>query len=199
MITIGLIGGVASGKSAVARCFTDCGAALLDADRVGHEVLREPAVIEQLVARWGPTILTEAGEINRSAVAKVVFAPGNEAERAFLNSVSHPRIAARLAAELDRLRAAKHPAVVLDAALLLEAGWDHLCDQIVFVAVPLEQRLARARSRGWDADELARREATQLPLDEKKRRSTICIDNSGTLADLQARIERLADQWWRPL
>jgi dephospho-CoA kinase len=197
MITIGLIGGVASGKSAVARCFTDCGAALLDADRVGHEVLREPAVIEQLVTRWGPAILTEAGDINRSAVAKIVFAPGNEAEREFLNSVSHPRIGARLAAELERLRAEKYPAVVLDAALLLEAGWDHLCDQIVFVEVPLEQRQARARSRGWNMGELARREATQLPLDEKKRRSTICIDNSGTLADLQNRIERLADQWWR--
>lgn len=198
MITIGLIGGVASGKSAVARCFTDLGAALLDADRVGHEVLREPAVIEQLVARWGPTILTEAGEINRSAVAKIVFAPGNEAEREFLNSVSHPRIGARLAAELDRLRAAKCPAVVLDAALLLEAGWGHLCDQIVFVEVPFEQRLARARSRGWDVGELTRREATQLPLVEKKRRSTTWIDNSGTLADLQDRVGQLADQWWRP-
>jgi dephospho-CoA kinase len=198
MIIIGLIGGVASGKSAVARYFTDCGAALLDADRVGHEVLREPAVMKQLVARWGTRILNEAGEISRSAVAHIVFAPGNEGEREFLNSVSHPRIGARLAEELDRLRAAKYPAVVLDAALLLEAGWDHLCDQIVFVEVPLEQRLARARSRGWDVGELARREATQLPLEEKKRRSTICIDNSGTLAGLQARVGQLADQWWRP-
>lgn len=199
MITIGLIGGVASGKSAVARCFTDCGAALLDADRVGHEVLHEPAVIEQLVARWGRQILTDAGEVDRSSVAKIVFATGNEAERAFLNSVSHPRIGARLAAELDQLREAKFPAVVLDAALLLEAGWEHLCDQIVFVDVPLEQRLARARSRGWDVGELARREATQLPLVEKKRRATICLDNSGTLGDLQAQVDRLADHWWRSL
>lgn len=199
MITIGLIGGVASGKSAVARCFTDCGAALLDADRVGHEVLREPAVIEQLVARWGPTILTETAEINRSAVAKIVFAPGNEAERAFLNSVSHPRIAARLAEELDRFRAAKYPAVVLDAALLLEAGWDHLCDQIVFVDVPRELRLARAQSRGWDAGELARREATQLPLAEKKRRATVCLDNSGSLAELVARVRKLAGAWFPTL
>jgi dephospho-CoA kinase len=165
MITIGLIGGVASGKSTVAQQFVDCGAVILDADRVGHEVLREPAVIEQLVARWGPQILTTASEISRSAVAKIVFAPSGEAERQFLNSVTHPRIAARLAAQLEELRQTKCPAAVLDAALLLEAGWDRLCDQVVFVDAPQEQRFARARSRGWDGGELARREAPQLPLE----------------------------------
>ena len=85
--------------------------------------------------------------------------------------------------------------MVLDAALLLEAGWDRLCDQIVFVDVPQEQRLARAHSRGWDANELARREATQLSLAEKKRRATICLDNSGTLDELQDRIATLARHW----
>lgn len=191
MITIGLIGGVASGKSAVARVLADRGAVILDADRVGHEVLREPRVIEQLVARWGSSILNEQGEINRSAVAKIVFAPGNDPERQFLNSVSHPRIAVRLAMQQEELRKTDCPAAVLDAALLLEAGWDHLCNEIIFVDVPRELRLHRARSRGWDDAELAKREATQLPLEEKKRRATIVIDNSGTLDSLQSQIVQL--------
>lgn len=196
MITIGLIGGVASGKSAVAQQLAARGAVILDADRVGHEVLRDPAVIEQLVARWGPQILTNAGEISRSAVAKIVFAANADADRQFLNSLTHPRIAARLAAQLEKLRQAKCPAAVLDAALLLEAGWDRLCDQIVYVDVPREQRRARARSRGWDVGELARREATQLPLDEKKRRATVILDNGGSLLEMQARVDLLAHEWW---
>lgn len=196
MITIGLIGGVASGKSAVAQRFAANGAVILDADRAGHLVLREAAVIELLVARWGEQILNETGEINRSAVAKIVFAASGEAERQFLNSVTHPRIAARLEVQLNELREANCPAAVLDAALLLEAGWDRLCDQIVFVDVPQEQRLARARSRGWDAGELARREATQLPLEEKKRRATVCLDNSGSLSELESAVDALAENWW---
>lgn len=196
MITIGLIGGVASGKSAVAQQFADWGAIILDADRVGHEVLREPDVIQQLVARWGSHVLNAAGEINRSAVARIVFAANGDTERQFLNSVTHPRIAARLELQLNELRQARCPAAVLDAALLLEAGWDRLCDEIVFVDVPQEQRLARARSRGWDAGELARREATQLPLEEKKRRATVCLDNSGSFHELQAAVDALAQAWW---
>jgi dephospho-CoA kinase len=191
MITIGLIGGVASGKSAVARLLAERGAAVLNADQVGHEVLREPAVIQQLVARWGTGILNEQHEIERSAVAKIVFAPGNEAERQFLNSVSHPRIAARMEEELASLRRSNCPAAVLDAALLLEAGWDRLCDEIVFVDVPRELRLARARSRGWDDAELARREATQLSLDVKRAKATRLLDNSGTLEDLERQVKEL--------
>ncbi len=195
MITIGLIGGVASGKSAVARVLAERGAVILDADRVGHEVLRDPAVIQQLVARWGSRILNEQGEVNRSAVAKIVFAPGNERERQFLNSLSHPQIAVRLAGQLDELRQTNSPAAVLDAALLLEAGWDHLCDEIIYVDVPRELRLARARSRGWDDAELAKREATQLPLEEKKRRATIVIDNGGAMTSLEQQVNAL----WRKL
>ena len=195
MLTIGLIGGVASGKSAVANLLANHGAVILDADRAGHEVLREPAVIEELVARWGRGIVNDVGEINRSAVAKIVFADGNEAERQYLNRLTHPRIAARLKTELDDLRRENVSAAVLDAALLLEAGWDHLCDEIIFVDVPEEQRLARARTRGWDEKELARREATQLPLEEKKQRSTVCLSNDGSYADLTERVAKLAHQW----
>ncbi len=195
MITIGLIGGVASGKSAVARAFAERGAVILDGDFTGHEVLREPAVISQLVARWGAGILNAPTEVNRSAVARIVFAPGKEAERQFLNQVTHPRIAALFEAKLAALRESNASAAIVDAALLLEAGWDRLCDEIVFVDVPRELRLARARSRGWDDAELARREATQLPLEEKKRRATICVDNAGSLQSLGGQVNALWNSW----
>src|SRR5438477_12900597 len=92
MLILGLVGGIASGKSLVAECLRDLGAVVLDADRAGHAVLREPDVVAALVNRWGNSILDPAGQISRRAVAKIVFAAGNEAERKFLEQVTHPRI-----------------------------------------------------------------------------------------------------------
>jgi dephospho-CoA kinase len=194
MITIGLIGGVACGKSAVAREFGKRGAAVLDADRAGHEVLRQPEVIAELVARWGSTILDASGQIQRSAVAQIVFSPAGDADRQFLNQLTHPRIALLLRQELDRLKQADWPVAILDAALLLEAGWDKLCDHVVFVQVPRNLRLERARLRGWNEQELARRETSQLPIEEKRRRATLLLDNSGSLEDLDAQVEQLWQQ-----
>jgi dephospho-CoA kinase len=196
MLTIGLIGGVASGKSEVARLFKARGAAILDADRVGHEVLREPEVIAALVERWGTPILDATGQIKRPAVAAVVFAPGNETDRQFLNQVSHPRIAKRLSEQLSELSTQNYPAAILDAALLLEAGWDSLCNEIVFVDVPYEVRLARARARGWDEAELARRERTQLPLEKKRLHATIHLDNGGTREELAAQVAKIWQTWF---
>ena len=77
MLILGLVGGIASGKSLVAECLRDLGAVVLDADRAGHAVLREPDVVAALVSRWGNSILDPAGQISRRAVAKIVFAAGN--------------------------------------------------------------------------------------------------------------------------
>jgi dephospho-CoA kinase len=195
MRTIGLIGGVASGKSEVARLFAALGAVILDADQVGHEVLREPEVINQLAQRWGSSILDAQGQIIRSAVAAIVFAPQGEVERLFLNQVTHPRIAVRMAAQLEALRAKNCPAVILDAALLLEAGWDALCEEIVFVEAPADLRRNRARTRGWDDAELARREQRQLPLAEKSRRATVRLNNGGSREELAAQVAKLWNKW----
>ncbi|QDU28731.1 Dephospho-CoA kinase [Anatilimnocola aggregata] len=195
MLTIGLIGGIASGKSAVAQAFVKLGAVVLDADRAGHAVLREPPVIATLVDRWGPGILTSDGQVSRSAVAKIVFAEGSESERLFLNRLTHPLIAEKLKTELNLLQSEGHPAAILDAALLLEAGWDRLCDRVLFVDAPQSARLERAKGRGWDAAELARREATQLPLGEKKQRSTAVIENGGTLDDLNRQVKAFWLAW----
>jgi dephospho-CoA kinase len=187
MLILGLVGGIASGKSLVAECLRDLGAAVLDADKAGHAVLREPGIINALVDRWGKGIFEAAGQISRRAVAKIVFAPGNEAERRFLEQVTHPRIEALLKEELEYIRTSPKPppVVVIDAALLFEAAWDKLCDKILFVDAPRDVRLERAVARGWSTEQFAAREAAQMPVQEKRERSHIVIRNVRTLENLR--------------
>jgi dephospho-CoA kinase len=187
MLILGLVGGIASGKSVVANVLRDMGALVLDADRAGHFVLREPDVIAELRKRWGDGILDSSGQISRRAVAKIVFAQGNEAERKFLEQITHPRIEALLKQELDAVRNGPEPppVLVIDAALLFEAGWDKLCDKILFVDASRDIRLERAVSRGWSAEQFAAREAAQLPPEEKRARSQIVIRNVRTLENIR--------------
>jgi dephospho-CoA kinase len=192
MHIIGLIGGVASGKSAVGAALARRGAVVYNADEFGHAVLKEPAVRDELVERWGPGVLGGDGEISRPAVAKIVFARTNDGEqqREYLEQVVHPGIRRRIEAAIQALPEMSVPAVVIDAALLLEAGWAAVCTSIVFVNAPREQRMARARSRGWSDEEFSRREAAQLPIEEKRRRASYVLENSGTLAELDAAVSR---------
>src|SRR5262249_39728091 len=120
-------------------------------------------------------------------VAKIVFAAGNEPERKFLEQLTHPRIEALLQDELTALRNSPDPppVVVLDAALLFEAGWDKLCDKILFVDAPHDIRLERAVARGWSTEQFAAREAAQLPVEEKRSRSQIVIRNARTLENIR--------------
>jgi dephospho-CoA kinase len=192
MHIIGLIGGVASGKSAVGAALARRGAVVFNADVFGHAVLKEPEVRDTLVKRWGPGVLGEDGEISRPAVAKIVFSqtPEGEQEREYLEQLVHPGIRRRIEAAIQALPETSVPAVVIDAALLLEAGWAAVCTAIIFVDAPREQRLARARTRGWSGEEFSRREAAQLPIEEKRRRASYVLDNSGTLAELDAAVSR---------
>ena len=184
MKIIGLIGGVASGKSTVAKCLAELGAAVLDADAAGHVALRDPQVEQAARTRWGEAIFATDGHIHRPSLAAIVFGPGSEAaaELKYLESLTHPLIRKRLRDRISELQAGgKHPAAVLDAPVLLKAGWNELCDQIVYVDAPKPVRLARARRRGWSAEEFTRREAAQEPLLEKQACSDETIDNSGDL------------------
>src|SRR6185295_7896767 len=187
MLILGLVGGIASGKSVVANVLRDMGAVILDADRAGHFVLRDPEVITALRKRWGDGVLDSSGQISRRAVAKIVFAQGIEAERKFLEQLTHPRIEALLKQELETVRNSPDPppVLVLDAALLFEAGWDKLCDKILFVDAPRDLRLERAVARGWSAEQFAAREAAQLPPEEKRSRSDIVIRNARTLENIR--------------
>lgn len=181
MKVIGIVGGVASGKSLVTECLSKEGAAVLNADHVGHEVLRDPVVVQALVNRWGTGILDSTGQINRSSVARIVFAAGDDKEKLFLESQSHPRIAERLRAQLDAWRqSGTVKLAVLDAAIMLETGWAAVCDEIWFVDAPEELRRERALRRGWSPDQWRAREAAQWPVERKRQLASAIIDNSGS-------------------
>src|SRR5205085_8506223 len=133
--------------------------------------LRQPEVVAQVVARWGRGVLDDAGQIDRGKVGAMVFA--DPAEREALEAMVHPWITRRLCEELAAARADPAvPFVVLDAAIMLEAGWESACDLLVYVHAPRAVRLRRvAEQRGWSPAAVAAREAAQLPLAEKARRA----------------------------
>jgi dephospho-CoA kinase len=192
MKVIGLLGGVASGKSLVSQQFAELGAIVLDADRAGHEALQLPCVEHAACQRWGKAVFGPDGHIDRSRLAKIVFAPppAGPKERKYLESLTHPEIGRRLAtqAEAQKTRSAL---AVLDAALILEAGWDRLCNCFAFVDVPRELRLSRALQRGWTEGDFGAREAAQDSLDSKRARADVIIDNSGSPEHTQAQVQRL--------
>lgn len=192
MILIGILGGVASGKSEVSNRLRTLGAAVLDADRVGHAVLRETEVKLAVQRRWGETVLDRAGEIDRRKVAEIVFAmaPESKAELTFLEELTHPRIGQQLQEQLVELHREGVSAAVLDAPVMLKAGWDRMCQQIVFVDAPRDVRLARARQRGWTEADFAAREAAQEPVETKRSRADVTIDNSLTRQHLVAQVDR---------
>ncbi|MHB8969302.1 MAG: dephospho-CoA kinase [Pirellulaceae bacterium] len=195
MVVIGITGGIASGKSLVAQQLGQFGAVVLDADRVGHEVLREPSVRAALIARWGTGILDGAGGIRRGSVADKVFAPPPDGPRelAFLEHWTHPRITERIGQRLQELRRQGDlQAVVLDAPVLYKAGWDADCDRIVFVEADAAVRAARARQRGWSEAQWRAREAAQPALDYQRARSHLVVHNSGSREQLMA---QLAEFW----
>lgn len=197
MHVIGILGGVASGKSEVARLLREAGAGVLDADRVGHEVLRLAEVERAARDRWGDAVFDAAGRIDRGRLAAIVFAPPPDGprERAELEKLTHPRIAERIERERERLAAAGCPAAVLDAPLLLEANWDRLCDRLVYVEAPRDVRLARALRRGWSRAEFAAREDAQAPVEQKRGRADLIIENSGDLEETRNEVLR----FWRDL
>jgi len=197
MYIIGILGGIASGKSLVSEQLVRLGAGLLDADAAAHEVLRLEEIETAARGRWGEEIFGPDGHIDRSALAKIVFAPppGGPIEREYLEKLTHPAIGRVLRRRAEQLESEGAPAAVLDAPVLLEAGWGGLCDKLVFVDTPRELRLERVLRRGWNKEEFAAREAVQESLDLKRSRADATIDNRGSAEDTFSQVER----FWQSL
>jgi dephospho-CoA kinase len=192
---VGIVGGVASGKSVVARRFGELGAYRISADETGHRLLADdPEVREKVLALLGNDSLDSDGNLDRSKIAAQVF--GNQPERIVLRrgleAILHPRIRAESERMIVEIGAANpRKMVLLDAPLLIEAGWLPRCRAIVFVDTPLELRQRFAAERGWDADELARRESNQVSLAEKRAAATHVIANHGSLEELLQAADRV--------
>ena len=197
MKIIGLLGGIASGKSLVAEQLCQLGAGLLDGDRAGHEVLRLPEVVKSVRQRWGSEVIGPDGHVDRRALGRIVFAPSPEGRREleYLEKLTHPRIGERLRQQAAELAAQGRAVTVLDAPVMLKSGWDRFCDHIVFVEAAQEIRQARALARGWRQEDFAARESVQEPLPVKRASADIVIDNSGSREQTRAQVEQL----WREL
>jgi len=190
---VALVGGVRSGKSAAAAEFARRGAVVIDGDKLGHEVLRLPAAREAIVARFGSDVLDGDRQIDRRKLGAVVFAEPQR--RKELEEIVHPLILDRIEDAIAQARRDGAPAVVLDAAVLLEAGWKRGVSKLVFVDAPDEVRLQRVKSRGWSEDEWRRREAAQLPLTQKREKADHVLDNSSDQRRLGRQVADLMRLW----
>lgn len=193
LAVIGLVGGIGAGKSTVAEEFSRRGWHVLDADKVGHALLDQRPTHRQVLERFGPSVLDseDNDRIDRKALGQVVFAD-TEARRA-LERILHPRMRSTFEKAIERV-IRRHGArgVVLDAAVLFEAGWDELCDMVVFVDAPRAVRVERLqRSRGWTGETLEAREKAQLSPRTKRSRSDLVVDNAGDRETLGLEVDRL--------
>ncbi|WP_027460931.1 dephospho-CoA kinase [Deinococcus murrayi] len=187
---LGLTGSIGAGKSTVARLLQERGLTVLDADEVAREVTRDPAVLAELEAAFPGVV--RGGDLDRGALAARVF--GDPAQLAALNGLLHPRVRARMLA-LEQEAAARGEAwVVQDVPLLFEGGLEGQMDAVLVVDAPLEVRVARVMARsGLSREEVLARDARQMPAEEKRRRATFVLDNSGELEALAGQVAAALD------
>jgi dephospho-CoA kinase len=185
-VKVGLTGGVASGKSTVSAMLAELGAVVVDADLLAREVVAPGTDgIAEVVDQFGPGVLTPSGELDRPALAAVVFS--SEPRRRALEAIIHPRVRAR-AAEVEAA-AAPDAVVVHDIPLLVETGQVDRFDAVVVVDVPEETQVARMlQLRGMSTEEARARIDAQASREERAAVATYLIDNTGDLDDLRARV-----------
>jgi len=192
MRVVGLTGGIATGKSTVARLLAGWGAAIVDADVVAREVVEpgQPALAE-IAAEFGSSVLTPEGRLDRTALAAVVFASAERRRR--LEEITHPRIVDRMRQQVVAALGERPPLVAVDIPLLLESGRAEWLDDVLLVYADPATQLRRLMERdGMDEAEARGRLAAQMPIDEKRRLATWVIDNSGTTAETEAQVAG----WW---
>lgn len=198
MLRVGLTGGIASGKSTVARMMASLGAEVLDADQVVRDLMQSgKPVYQQVVKHFGREIVNPDGEINRKRLADAVFPTGRVRE---LNSIVHPAVIQKQDEWMDEVgRRNPEGMAVVEAALILEAGAQGHFDEIVVVTAPLQQRTERFAKRFKMTQEAARaeverRSAAQMPDEEKVKKADYVIENSGSLAGLEKQVKQVFSQ-----
>lgn len=193
MKVLGVTGGIGAGKSVATQILAELGALVIDADRVGHETyLPGTTGWNQVVAEFGRGVVAGDGTIDRQRLGAVVFA--DPAKLARLNAIVHPLIrdavAARIAAERSAARA---PAIVIEAALLVEAKWDALVDEVWLVTARREVIERRLAQRGLERAAIGARMRAQLDDEERAAHADVIVDNSGSLDALRVHLATL----WR--
>lgn len=189
-LVIGLTGGLGTGKSTVASILKELGLTVIDADQIGHQLLRPgTGVYRQVLSGFGPEILKPNGEIDRRVLGKMVF--NDPEKRRLLNGITHPAIKAQLRAEVDSLKA-KGENVVLEVPLLFEAKMEEEVDEIWVVSASGPTQMQRIMERnGMTTTEAQSRIKAQMSLAEKIAQADVVIKNEGTIADLRKQVETL--------
>ena len=191
MITVGLTGGIATGKSLVSQLLEEHGAFVINADLIAHE-LYNPGTIgfNSLISHFGDTILDLNGTIDRKKLASIVFTRKHEMDN--LNTIMHPLIYDEIKKIMSDLSNKKHPVVVVEAAVLIEAGWQDLFDQIWVVSSDMETVISRLNARnGLSREESLKRINSQMPSKDRNKYADIVIENNGNTGILSSRIKEL--------
>lgn len=192
MLVVGLTGGLATGKTTVAHCFLECGAQIIDADMMTHELLaRQGACYAPIVKDFGEAILTKENEIDRRRLAAIVFE--DEGRLRQLESIIHPVVIAAIGARIKELKVAGDCDVVIcDVPLLFEVGLETICDMTVVVQASPEMQIQRAQAKfGLTQAEAVRRIEFQMSIDEKCRRADFIINNKQDLNELKEQVKEL--------
>ena len=192
MLRLGLTGGIASGKSAVAAMLREMGFAVLDADSLAHKLIEpgQPAYADVL-REFGPAVAASDGHIDRTKLGAIVFADRARLDR--LNAIVHPRVSEAIFRQFEEWeRNGVRDAAFVEAALLIEAGYPkHLNGLVVAWCTP-QQQLERLLARGLSEDDARRRIAAQMPVAEKLKLATETIDCSGSVGNTRTQVEALA-------
>lgn len=191
MLVIGLTGGIGSGKSTVARLLAGFGAELVNGDELGHEVLSpQTGAWDEVVAAFGKGILLPDGAVDRKKLAEIVF--NDTVSLAKLNSIMHPRMFEVLKRRLEEWRSQGVKVVVLEAAVLIEAGWTSVVDQLWVVRAATPKIEGRMKHKNvFSEAQVKARMQSQLPAEERAKHADVVIDNDGSPEDLRRRVESL--------
>jgi dephospho-CoA kinase len=194
MLRVGLTGGIATGKTTVASMLRDRDVPVLDADLLGHELL-EPgqAAYEETVAAFGREVLDANGKVNRAKLGGIIFADAQK--RARLNQILHPRILDILQKWFAALDEPEGPEfAVVEAALIVEAGYNRNLDKLIVCWCRPDQQLERLTLRGLSMQEVQQRIGAQMPPDEKRKLADEAIDCSGSLEETQQQVNRAVEK-----
>ena len=189
---IGITGGIASGKSTIAKILGSLGASVISADKICHRLVNTKSMSQKIINRWGDHVQDKYGKIERHKLGKIVFA--DKKELAALNRIIHPEAIKQIKNRIAKLRnESTTVAIVLDAALLVESNLIDICDITLFVDTRKNTCKARVKnSRKWPSDEITKREKFQSSLREKREIADIVISNNQHQADT---LKQVKDFW----
>jgi dephospho-CoA kinase len=194
-LTIGLTGGIASGKSTVTGMIRELGIPVIDADQVARDVVKVgEEAYAQIVATFGSDILQTNGEIDRAKLGAIVF--HNEQERKKLNAIVHPAVRRRMMAEKEAYVQSGAKTIVLDIPLLFESELTHFIDKVIVVYVDDDIQLERLMKRnGFSKEEALARIRSQMPLREKVKKADAVINNNGTVEETKQQLLQILTEW----